>query len=54
MKWVKRILLALVVVFALFYLVTRPTDAANAVRAAVGAVWSAITAIGTFFTSLAG
>ncbi|WP_350347942.1 hypothetical protein ABIQ69_15065 [Agromyces sp. G08B096] len=54
MKWVKRIVVALVVVFALFYLVTRPEDAASAVQAAVGAVWGAISSIGVFFSSLAG
>ncbi len=54
MKWVKRLVLALVVIFALFYLITRPTDAANVVRTAAGAVWAAASAIGTFFTSLAG
>lgn len=53
MKWVKRLLLALVVIFALFYLVTRPEDAANAVKASVGAVWGAVGAVGTFFSTLA-
>lgn len=53
MKWVKRLFLALVVIFALFYLITRPEDAAGAVKAAVGAVWGAVRSIGTFFTSLA-
>ena len=32
MKWVKRIVITLVVVFAFFYMVTRPDDAANAVQ----------------------
>jgi len=53
MKWVRRIALALVVLFALFYLVTRPEDAANAVEGAVGAVWGGVQAVGRFFTSLA-
>ncbi|WP_312854973.1 hypothetical protein [Agromyces agglutinans] len=53
MKWVKRIVVALVVVFALFYLVTRPEDAATAVQAAVDAVWGAVSSIGVFFSSLA-
>jgi len=52
MKLVKRILLALVIVFAAFYLITRPEDAANAVQGAVDAVFNAIAAIGTFFMSL--
>lgn len=53
MKWVRRIALALVVLFALFYLVTRPEDAANAVEGAVGAVWNGVQSVGRFFTSLA-
>lgn len=54
MKWLKRIVLALVVIFALFYLITRPEDAANAVRGAFDAIWGAFQALGRFFTSLAG
>ena len=53
MKWVKRILLGLVVLFALFYLVTRPEDAANAVQGAFAAVWGGVEAVGRVFTSLA-
>lgn len=49
LDWAKKILVALVVAFALFYLFTRPEDAANAVRTFFGA----FTAIGDFFTSLA-
>jgi hypothetical protein len=52
-KWVKVIGLALVVVFALFYMITRPEDAADAVQGAVGAVWASAEAVGRFFTSLA-
>ena len=52
-KWVKRIVIALVVVFAFFYLITRPEDAATAVEGAVGAVWTGVEAVGTFFTKLA-
>ena len=52
MKLVKRILLALVIVFAVFYLVTRPQDAANAVQGAVGAVWGAGVAVTQFFGAL--
>ncbi len=52
MRWVKRLLLALVVIFALFYLFTRPKDAADAVQAALAAVWGGVQSIGTFFTSL--
>ena len=53
MKWVKRIAVGLVVVFALFYMITRPEDAANAVQGAFAAVWGGIEAVGRFFTSLA-
>lgn len=53
MKWVKRIAVGLVVVFALFYMVTRPEDAAGAVQGAFAAVWSATESVGRFFSSLA-
>jgi hypothetical protein len=53
-KWIKKILLALVVLFAVFYLVTRPEDAAAAVRGVAGAVARAFGSIVTFFTALAG
>lgn len=49
-KWIKKILLVLVVGFVLFYLFTRPEAAAEAVRTFLGAFES----IGTFFTTLAG
>ncbi|GAA2992811.1 steroid 5-alpha reductase family enzyme [Microbacterium terrae] len=53
MKIVKRIALALVIAFAVFYLVTRPEDAANAVQGAIGAVWGAGVAVTQFFVELA-
>ncbi|WP_202107302.1 hypothetical protein [Agromyces seonyuensis] len=53
MKWVKRILVTAVVIFALVYVISRPDDAANAVQGAVNAVFGAIASIGQFFTSLA-
>lgn len=53
MKWIKRIVLVLVVIFALFYLITRPEDAAAAVRGAFTAIWGAFQSLGRFFTSLA-
>jgi hypothetical protein len=53
MKLVKRIALVLVVGFAIFYLVTRPQDAANAVQGAVSAVWGAGVAVADFFVALA-
>lgn len=54
MRWIRKILLALVVLFAVFYLVTRPEDAAAAVRGVFDAVAKAFTSIVTFFTALAG
>jgi hypothetical protein len=53
MKWVKKILFALAVLFAGFYLITRPEDAADAVRGVFLWVAGAVTAVFTFFTSLA-
>ncbi|WP_168209119.1 hypothetical protein [Agromyces intestinalis] len=53
MKLVKRILLGLVIAFAVFYLVTRPQDAATAVQVAFGAVWGAGVAVTEFFVTLA-
>jgi len=53
MTWVKRILLILVVLFALFYLINQPVGAAGAVRTVFGAVAKAFHAIVLFFTSLA-
>lgn len=54
MKLVRRIILALVIAFAVFFLVTRPHDAAVAVQGAVGAVWGAGVAVTQFFGALAG
>lgn len=54
MKWVRKVLVLLVVTFAVFYLVTRPEDAASAVRTAFGALTRAFSSIVVFFTSLAG
>lgn len=53
MKLVKRIAIGLVIAFAVFYLVTRPQDAANAVQGAFGAVWGAGVAVTNFFVALA-
>lgn len=47
--WIKKILGALVVGFALFYLFTRPEDAATAVKTFFGAFG----AFARFFTELA-
>jgi len=43
----------LVIAFAVYYLVTQPQGAADAVRGAVDAVLEAITAIFRFFSALA-
>lgn len=48
-NWIKRVLLVLVAAFVVFYLFTRPQDAAEAVKTFFGA----FEAIGTFFTTLA-
>lgn len=48
--WLKKAVVVLVVAFAVFYLFTRPEDAANAVRTFFGA----FAAVGKFFMSLAG
>jgi hypothetical protein len=52
-KLVKRIVIGLVIAFAVFYLVTRPHDAATAVQNAVAAVWGAGVAVVDFFVALA-
>ena len=49
MKFIQRVIGVLVIAFCLFYLVTRPADAANAVRGFFGAFESLI----VFFTTLA-
>lgn len=49
MSWIKKVFWFLVVGFCLFYLVTRPEDAANAVKGFFGAFES----IFRFFTELA-
>jgi hypothetical protein len=53
-KIVKRVAIVFVIAFVVFYVVTRPHDAANAVQVAANTVWTAGAAIVNFFTSLAG
>ena len=48
MGWIKKILILLVAAFVVFYLFTRPEDAADAVKT----FFSAFQALGTFFTRL--
>jgi Na+/H+ antiporter NhaD/arsenite permease-like protein len=54
MPWVRKILLALLVGFVLFYLIQRPESAASAVQTVFGAIAAAFRAIVVFFNSLAG
>ena len=51
--WAKRVLLALVVGFFIFYLITNPEGAASAVRTVFAALGVAFRAIVQFFSSLA-
>jgi hypothetical protein len=53
MKWVKRIIIFLVVGFALFYLISQPANAANAVQAVFAALAKVFRSIIIFFQSLA-
>jgi hypothetical protein len=52
MVWVKRIIVFLVVGFALFYLIAQPEAAANAVQALFGALAKVFNSIIVFFQSL--
>jgi hypothetical protein len=52
-KWVKKILLFMFAIFAIFYLVTQPENAAAAVRRVFDAVAMAFSSIIVFFSSLA-
>jgi hypothetical protein len=54
MTWVKRFIVFLVVGFFLFYLVSQPVAAANAVRAVVGGIAVVFRSIIIFFQALAG
>ena len=53
MRWVKRFIVFLVVGFALFYLISQPEVAADAVRAIFGALARVFRSIIVFFQSLA-
>lgn len=54
MKWIRKALMIIFMVFAIFYLITRPEDAAAAVRNLFVALSKAFNSIIVFFTSLAG
>lgn len=49
-KWIKTVLLFLVIAFAIYFLYTRPEQAAAAVKA----VFGIFDALGRFFATLAG
>lgn len=51
---VKKILIWLAIGFAVFYLLSQPTGAANAIKGAADGIASAFNSIITFFTSLFG
>lgn len=53
MKWVKRIIVFLVVGFLLFYLIAQPENAADAVQAVFAALAKVFRSIIVFFQSLA-
>ncbi|HET9302488.1 MAG TPA: hypothetical protein VFO20_06915 [Propionibacteriaceae bacterium] len=54
MRWVKRIIVFLIVAFFLFYLVAQPEAAANAVRGIFNALARVFRSVIVFFQSLAG
>jgi hypothetical protein len=54
MRWVKRIIVFLIVAFFLFYLVAQPEAAADAVRGIFGALARVFRSVIVFFQSLAG
>ena len=54
MTWVKRFIVFLIVGFFLFYLVSQPVAAANALRAVAGGLAIVFRSILVFFQSLAG
>lgn len=51
-KFVKRLLITVVILFVLFYVITRPQEAANAVQTVWNWILGALTAIGSFFVEL--
>jgi hypothetical protein len=54
MKWGRRILGGLFVLFLLFYLINQPVSAANAVRSVFGALARAFNSLLVFFSNLTG
>lgn len=53
MKLVKRLLIGLGIAFVLFFIITRPEVAADAVQTVWDWIWGAVTAVGSFFIALA-
>jgi hypothetical protein len=49
---VKKVLIWLAIAFAVFYLISQPSSAADAIKGAANGVEAAFNAIITFFTSL--
>lgn len=49
---VKKILIWVVIAFAVFYLISQPSSAAGAIKGAAAGVETAFNSIITFFTSL--
>lgn len=48
----KKVVIALVVIFVVAFVVTRPVDAANFVKAIVDILWNAASSVGVFFETL--
>lgn len=49
---VKKVLIWLAIAFAVFYLISQPSSAADAIKGAASGIESAFNSIITFFTSL--
>ena len=50
---IKKLILALVAAFVIFYLITEPSRSADVVEGAIGAAGTGISRIGTFFHDVA-
>jgi hypothetical protein len=53
MKVIRRTIIILLALFCVFYLVTRPTEAANVVGSIGDGIANVVNAVVTFFTALA-
>jgi hypothetical protein len=54
MRWGRRIVGFIIVLFLLFYLINNPVAAANAVKVVFGAIATAFNSLLIFFTNLTG